>query len=171
MNQLLSFDHFSLVESSNAEFDTSLDAMFEDFAEVVSSPIKYTKIKNNAKKYQKALLTKALADVEYEKKKKKGLEPTQKEVLIAATKAKKAAMDELTDAISQRMEDLATNEPLQTVVKLAKTKARISAAEALLKIANDTESDELQDRIERDKKVAAELQSELKSAKKEKEDS
>ena len=120
-------------------------------------------------KLQKALLTKALADVEYEKKKKKGLEPKQKEVLVAATKAKKAAMDELTDAISQRMEDLATNAPLQNVVKLAKTKARISAAEALLKIASDTESDELQDRIERDKKVAAELQSELKSGKKEKE--
>lgn len=165
MRPLFNFEQFSLIETANSSFSSEIDAIFESIAAAVGNPVKYTKIKNNAKKYQKALITKALVDVEYEKKKKAGLEPKQKEVLTAATKAKKQAMDDLASAVSQRMDDLATTDPLKNVAKLAKTKAKISAAETSLKSADETETAELKNKIEKMKTVSSNIEQELKKTK------
>lgn len=166
MRPLFNFEQFSLIETVNSSFSSEIDAVFESLAAVVGNPVKYTKIKNNAKKYQKALVTKALADVEYEKKRKGSLEPKQKEVLAAATKAKKQAMDDLASAVSQRMDDLATTEPLKNVAKLAKTKAKISAAETSLKSADKAETAELKSKISKMKTASSNIEQELKKAEK-----
>jgi len=165
MRPLFNFEQFSLIETANSSFSSEIDAVFESLAAAVGNPVKYTKIKNNAKKYQKALVTKALADVEYEKK-KAGKEPKQKEVLAAATKAKKQAMDDLASAVSQRMDDLATTEPLKNVAKLAKTKAKISAAETSLKSADKAETAELKSKISKMKTASSNIEQELKKAEK-----
>ena len=165
MRPLFNFEQFSLIETVNSSFSSEIDAVFESLAAAVGNPVKYTKIKNNAKKYQKALVTKALADVEYEKK-KAGKETKQKEVLAAATKAKKQAMDDLASAVSQRMDDLATTEPLKNVAKLAKTKAKISAAETSLKSADKAETAELKSKISKMKTTSSNIEQELKKAEK-----
>ena len=167
MKPILNFEHFSLVENANITFSDDLDNICESFKAAISSPIKYAKIKNNAKKYQKHLVTSALADVEYEKKKQKGLEPKQKEVLTAATAAKKKAMADLATAVSQRMDDLATTEPLKNLVKLARTKAKISAAETSLKSADATETAELKAKLKKLKTTASGTEQKLKDSTKE----
>lgn len=166
MRPLFNFEQFSLIENVNSSFSSEIDAVFESLAAAVGNPVKYTKIKNNAKKYQKALVTKALADVEYEKKRKGSLEPKQKEVLAAAVKAKKQAMDDLASAVSQRMDDLATTEPLKNVAKLAKTKAKISAAETSLKSADKAETAELKSKISKMKTTSSNIEQELKKTEK-----
>jgi len=164
MKPILNFEHFSLVENANITFSDDLDSICESFKAAISSPIKYAKIKNNAKKYQKSLVTSALADIEYEKKKQKGLEPKQKEVLTAATAAKKKAMADLATAVSQRMDDLATTEPLKNLVKLARTKAKISAAETSLKSADATETAELKAKLKKLKTTASSTEQQLKDS-------
>ena len=43
----------------------------ENLKAIIGSPIKYTKIKNNLKKFQQTKVQKALNDVDFEKKKQK----------------------------------------------------------------------------------------------------
>ena len=111
----------------------------EALIDAIKNPIKWKKIKNNAKKYQKARTAQALNDVDYAKRKEKAkgnLSPQQKEVLDQANKAKNMALSDTASNISQRMTDLATTDGLKKVAALAKTKANLAANEIVLKAAD-----------------------------------
>lgn len=118
----------------------------EALIDAVKNPIKWKKIKNNAKKYQKARVAQALNDVDYAKRKEKAkgeLSPKQKEVLTQANKAKNSALADTASNIGQRMADLATTDGLKQVVKLAKTKSSLAANKIVLKAADGEEAKRL----------------------------
>ena len=118
----------------------------EALADAVKNPIKWKKIKNNAKKYQKARVAQALNDVDYAKRKEKAsgeLSPKQTEVLKQANKAKNSALADTASNISQRMNDLATTTGLKRVAQLAKTKSALAANAIVLKAADGEEAKRL----------------------------
>jgi chromosome segregation ATPase len=118
----------------------------ETLIDAVKNPIKWKKIKNNAKAYQKAKVAQALNDVDFAKKKAKGkvsMTAKQKEVLAQANKAKNAALKDQADAITQRMNDLATTDGLKKVAALAKTKSNLAANKIVLKAADGEEAKQL----------------------------
>tara|TARA_B100000902_G_C27270341_1_gene895928 strand:- start:134 stop:976 length:843 start_codon:yes stop_codon:yes gene_type:complete len=118
----------------------------EALIDAVKNPIKWKKIKNNAKKYQKAKVAQALNDVDFAKKKAKGkvsMTAKQKEVLAQANKAKNAALKDQADAITQRMNDLATTDGLKKVAALARTKSNLAANKIVLKAADGEEAKQL----------------------------
>jgi len=171
MNLLLSFEQYKVLQESSKQFEKEIDSILtEGFGDVIGSPIKYVKLKNNSKKYQKALLKKALNDVDYAKKLEKGakdLSAEQKEVLKQANKAKNTALADKAGVISQRMTDLATNDGLKQVEKLAKSKAKIAAAETTLKAATGQEMKSLKLKISKLKGAAADASQELADYEKE----
>ncbi len=137
----------------------------ENLKAVVGSPIKYIKLKNNLKKFQKAKVKQALNDVDFAKRKNKGtgeMTPKQKEVLKQANIAKNAALADTTAAITQRMKDLATTEPLKKVVSLGTTKARLAANQVAFKSADGEEKKKLKIKANALQKKAAEVTGELK---------
>jgi hypothetical protein len=118
----------------------------EALIDAIKNPIKWKKIKNNAKKYQKAKVAQALNDVDNAKRLEKGsdtLSAKQKEVLTQANKAKNSALADTTTNIGQRMADLATTDGLKQVVKLAKTKSALAANQIVLKAADGEEAKRL----------------------------
>ena len=118
----------------------------EALIDAVKNPIKWKKIKNNAKKYQKARVAQALNNVDYAKRKEKGsdnLSKKQQEVLDQANKAKNSALSDTASNIGQRMADLATTDGLKQVVKLAKTKSSLAANKIVLKAADGEEAKRL----------------------------
>ena len=137
----------------------------EGIMDVIKTPIKYVKIKNNLKKYQKAKVKQALNDVDFAKRKAKGrdeMTDKQKEVLTQANKAKNAALADTTSAISQRMNDLATSPILKKVVSLGTTKARLAANDVVFKSADGEEKKKLKIKANELQKKAAEVTGELK---------
>ena len=137
----------------------------ENLRAVVGSPVKYIKIKNNLKKFQKAKVKQALNDVDFAKRKNKGAEKMtagQKEVLKQANIAKNAALADTTSAITQRMKDIATTEPLKKVVSLGTTKARLAANQVAFKSADGEEKKKLKIKANELQKKAADLTGELK---------
>lgn len=137
----------------------------EGMIDAIKSPIKWKKIKNNAKKFQKAKVAQALNDVDYAKRKAKGakdLSSEKKEVLMQANKAKNSALADTTSNIGARMDDLATSPGLQQVVKLAKTKSNLAANAIVLKSATGEEAKQLKIKQKKLTKKAAEAQQGLK---------
>ncbi len=122
-----------------AKLKTYKEFVNEAVIDAIKNPIKYTKIKNNMKKYQKGLVTQALNDVDYAKKKEVGkgeLTPDQRKKLELAKDAKNKAIDQTVDLTVQRMDDLATTDGLKKVVSLGKTKSKIAANKVVLKSAS-----------------------------------
>ena len=118
----------------------------EALIDAIKNPIKWKKIKNNAKKLQKAKVAQALNNVDYAKKKEKSkgdLTAGQKEVLNQANKAKNAALADSASNISQRMDSLATTPGLKKVSSLAKVKSSMAANKIVLKAADGEESKRL----------------------------
>ena len=138
----------------------------EGLIDAVKNPIKWKKIKNNAKKFQKAKVAQALNDVDYAKRKEKGkaadLSKDKKEILDQANKAKNSALADTTSNISQRMDDLATTPGLKQVVKLAKTKSNIAANQIALKAASGEEAKQLRIKAKALAGKAADAQQALK---------
>ncbi len=136
----------------------------EALIDAIKNPIKWKKIKNNAKKYQKARTAQALNDVDYAKRKEKAkgnLSPQQKEVLDQANKAKNMALSDTASNISQRMTDLATTDGLKKVAALAKTKANLAANEIVLKAADGEQKKRLKIKSAKLSKKAQEEKSAL----------
>ena len=162
--KLLSYEHFQMLNESVQKFEKELDQILnEDIASVITSPVKFVKIKNNAKKYQKALVQQSLNDIDLAKKKaasKEAGKPT--DTLTAATKAKNASLRDLATSVSDRMDDLATTNILKNIASLAKTKAKVAAAETALKAADETESKELKIKIKKLNTKAAEVTKSIK---------
>jgi hypothetical protein len=153
----------SLVNEAEAQPKTKIGA-------ALGSPVKFIKIKNNAKKYQQVLVQKALNDVDFEKKKQAAddvVDKDKNEVLKAANKAKNQALSDKATAISDRMKDLATSPGLQKVKTLAISKAKVAAAETALKGADAEESKQLKVKIKELNAKAAEAEKAIKDYEKE----
>ena len=129
MDPLINLDSYKEFKQICEKFDKEMDDILNEvnFGAMIGSPIKYTKIRNNSKKLQKALVQAALNDVDYEKKKEKGsfdkLDSKQKATLAAANKAKNKALADKSAGVQSRMSDLATTDGLKQVAKIAKSKA------------------------------------------------
>ena len=148
-----------------AESNKGVDEGITDIKGIASNPIKWKKIKNNAKKYQQTKVQVALNNVDYEKKKQasKGeLDKKTNDTLKAANAAKNQALKDKASAIGQRMKDLATTDPLKKVVTIATTKANLAAAETALKAADGEESKQLKIRIKKLAGKASDAQQALK---------
>ena len=90
------------------------------------------------------------------------MDPKQKETLKAANAAKNQALKDKASAVSQRMKDLATTDPLKQVVTIATTKSNLAAAETALKAADGEESKQLKIRIKKLAGKASDAQQALK---------
>ena len=137
----------------------------EGMIDAIKNPIKWKKIKNNAKKFQKAKVAQALNDVDFAKRKEKGkdnLEKKQKEVLDQANKAKNSALADTASTISQRMKDIATTPILKKVVSLGTTKSKMAANKIVLKAADGEEAKRLKIAATELSKKASETTGELK---------
>ena len=137
----------------------------EGIMDVIKAPVKYVKIKNNLKKFQKAKVQQALNDVDFAKRKEQGageMTPKQKEVLVQANKAKNAALADTAATIQQRMKDIATTPILTKVVSLGTTKAKMAANKIVLKAASGEEAKKLKIKATELSKEAAEKTGELK---------
>ena len=148
-----------------AESNKGVDEGITDIKGIASNPIKWKKIKNNAKKYQQTKVQIALNNVDAAKKTQASsgkMDPKQKETLKAANAAKNQALKDKASAVSQRMKDLATTDPLKKVVTIATTKANLAAAETALKAADGEESKQLKIRIKKLAGQAADAQKALK---------
>ena len=158
MKRVKSYNEF-IAEKNN------VDEGITDIKGIASNPIKWKKIKNNAKKYQQTKVQVALNNVDYEKKKQasKGeLDKKTNDTLKAANAAKNQALKDKAGAISQRMKDLATTDPLKKVVTIATTKANLAAAETALKAADGEESKQLKIKIKKLAGKAADATKDLK---------
>lgn len=158
MKTLKSYNQF-IAEKNN------VDEGITDIKGIASNPIKWKKIKNNAKKYQQTKVQVALNNVDYEKKKQasKGeMDKKTTDTLKAANAAKNQALKDKASAISQRMKDLASTDPLKKVVTIATTKANLAAAETALKAADGEESKQLKIRIKKLASKAADATKDLK---------
>ena len=147
-----------------AESNKGVDEGITDIKGIASNPIKWKKIKNNAKKYQQTKVQVALNNVDYEKKKQasKGeMDKKTTDTLKAANAAKNQALKDKASAISQRMKDLASTDPLKKVVTIATTKANLAAAETALKAADGEESKQLKIRIKKLAATAADAKKDL----------
>ena len=148
-----------------AKLKTYNEFVNEAIADVIKTPVKYVKIKNNLKKFQKAKVAQALNDVDFAKRKAKGagdLSAKQKEVLVQANKAKNAALADTTAAVSQRMKDLATTPILKKVVTIGTTKSRMAANKIALKSATGEEAKQLKIKATELSKKASKATGELK---------
>ena len=179
MKQLVNFEHFKIINEAEEKLEACLNSISESIINegpgetkaqtkigaALQSPIKFIKIKNNAKRYQKALVQQALNDLDFEKKKQAAggeVDADKKEVLAAANKAKNQALSDKEKAIADRMSDLATSPGLQAVKTLAISKAKVAAAEIALKGADGEESKQLKIKIKELNAKASKAQQEIK---------
>lgn len=164
MKQLVNFEHFKIINEAEEKLEACLNSISESIINegpaerkaqtkigaALQSPIKFIKLKNNAKRYQQTLVQQALNDLDFEKKKQAAggeVDADKKEVLAAANKAKNQALSDKEKAIADRMADLATSPGLQAVKTLAISKAKVAAAEITLKGADGEESKQLKIKI------------------------
>ena len=128
-----------------AKLKTYSEFVNEGIMDVLKSPIKYVKIKNNAKKLVKAKVAVALNDVNFEKKKQKSSikDPEKNAVLTKANAAKNTALKDVAKGVSDRMDTLASSPILKKVSSLAKAKAALAANKTILKSATGEEAKQL----------------------------
>ena len=128
-----------------AKLKTYSEFVNEGIMDVLKSPIKYVKIKNNAKKLVKAKVAVALNDVNFEKKKQKSSikDPEKNAVLTKANAAKNTALKNDAKLVSDRMDTLASSPILKKVSSLAKAKAALAANKTILKSATGEEAKQL----------------------------
>jgi hypothetical protein len=184
MKQLVNFEHFKIINEAEEKLEACLNSISESIINedpapfkaktrvgaALQNPIKFIKLKNNAKRYQKTLVQKALNDLDFEKKKQAAggeVDADKKEVLAAANKAKNQALSDKEKAIADRMTDLATSPGLQAVKTLAISKAKVAAAEIALKGADGEESKQLKIKIKELNAKASKAQQEIKDYTKE----
>ena len=115
----------------------------EGLIDAVKNPIKWKKIKNNAKKFQKAKVAHALNDVDYAKKKASSNTKKETDVLKKTNDAKAASLKDIQSNIGTRMDDLATTPGLKQVVKLAKIKSSLAANKIIIKAATGEQAKQL----------------------------
>ena len=129
---------------------TNVSELNEGILDFIKSPIKFMKIKKNLKAYQKALVQKAINDVDFAKKKQagdagvKGKDDKRIETLTQANQAKNKALDDQLSAIGERMTELSSgDEGLGKVVSIGKTKSKLAAAKIVMKATSGEEAKQL----------------------------
>jgi len=178
MKELVNFEHFRIIREAEIKLEAHLDRVVEQAINeaapkpaqtragaLFQNPVKFMKIKNNAKKYQQALVQKALNNVDYEKKVQASggeVDADKKEVLKQANAAKNQALTDKASAISDRMNTLATSPGLQAVKSLAISKAKVAAAETALKAADAEETKQLKIQIKKLNAQAAKAEQTIK---------
>lgn len=178
MKELVNFEHFRIIKEAETRLEAHLDRVVEQAINeaapkpaqtragaLFQNPVKFLKIKNNAKKYQQALVQKALNNVDYEKKVQASggeVDADKKEVLKQANAAKNQALTDKASAISDRMNTLATSPGLQAVKSLAISKAKVAAAETALKAADAEETKQLKIQIKKLNAQAAKAEQTIK---------
>jgi len=178
MKELVNFEHFRIIKEAETRLEAHLDRVVEQAINeaapkpaqtragaLFQNPVKFLKIKNNAKKYQQALVQKALNNVDYEKKIQASggeVDADKKEVLRQANAAKNQALTDKASAISDRMTTLATSPGLQAVKSLAMSKAKVAAAETALKAADAEETKQLKIQIKKLNAQAAKAEQDIK---------
>ena len=115
----------------------------EGFIDAIKNPFKWSKIKNNAKKLQKAKVAHALNDVDYAKKLSASASKKESDVLKKTKVVKAAALKDIETNVSTRMDDLATTDGLKAVVKLAKITSNLAANKIIIKSATGEEAKQL----------------------------
>jgi hypothetical protein len=115
----------------------------ESIIDAVKNPIKWKKIKNNAKKFQQAKVAHALNDVDYAKKLSSSDSKKETDVLKKTNAVKNASLKDMQSNIGTRMDDLATTPGLKQVVKLAKTKSSLAANKIIIKAASGEQAKQL----------------------------
>jgi len=148
---LLSYESYTTLNESINSFDSEIEKVLtESIGAALGSPVKFTKIKNNLKKYQKSLVNQAINDLDLEKKKAAGnLDPDKKATLAAANKQKNQALKDQADAISARIDQLATSDGLKKVAAVGKNRAKLAAAETAVKTADGEEAKALNLKIQK----------------------
>lgn len=162
MKSILSFDGYHNLNESTTKYDSEMDNLLnENIGAALGNPVKFTKIKNNAKKYQQALIQVSINNLDFEKKKAAGnLDKSKADVLKAANAQKNSALKDQAAAISSRMDQLATTPGLKKVASIAKNKSKMAAAETALKTADGEEAKALKLKIKGlNQKVAQDQQS------------
>jgi hypothetical protein len=146
----------------STEVDTLFEELFEALSisdlnegimDIIKSPIKYMKISKALKGYQKALVSQAINDLDFAKKKEASDVDTEDktpemkkklEVLKQSNLAKNQALKDEATGYSDRMSELSKgDEGLATVVSLGKAKSKIAAAKTAMKAASGEESKSL----------------------------
>jgi len=127
---------------------TNVTELNEGILDFIKSPIKFMKIKKNLKSYQKALVQKAINDVDFAKKKQAGdadeKDKKRMETLKQANEAKNKALDDQLSAIGERMTELSGgDEGLGKVVSIGKTKSKLAAAKIVMKATSGEEAKQL----------------------------
>ena len=127
---------------------TNVTELNEGILDFIKSPIKFMKIKKNLKSYQKALVQKAINDVDFAKKKQAGdadeKDKKRMETLKQANEAKNKALDDQLSAIAERMTELSGgDEGLGKVVSIGKTKSKLAAAKIVMKATSGEEAKQL----------------------------
>ena len=127
---------------------TNITELNEGILDFIKSPIKFMKIKKNLKSYQKALVQKAINDVDFAKKKQAGdaddKDKKRMETLKQANEAKNKALDDQLSAIGERMTELTSgDEGLGKVVSIGKTKSKLAAAKIVMKATSGEEAKQL----------------------------
>lgn len=157
-------NEFEIDELYEELFDaTNITDLNEGILDFIKSPIKFTRIQMNMKKYQKALIQQSINDVDFAKKKQASAEdpdPKALEVLKQANLAKNKALKDQADAIADRMTQLAEgDEGLNKVIALGKAKSKLQAAKVVMKATSGEEAkqlkleiDTLEDRVAADEK-------------------
>lgn len=174
MRELANFENFKIIKEAEVKLEATLDSLVEGTINEAApkgkstlatlfNPVKYIKIKNNAKKYQQSLIQIAINNLDFEKKKAAGnMDKDKAEVLKAANAQKNQALKDQAGAISDRMDQLATTNGLKKVVAVAKNKSKMAAAETALKTADGEEAKALKLKIKALNQKVAQDQQELK---------
>lgn len=170
MKHFTTFNEFLFIEEANRSLESLLDESVqvnEAAPAFITNPVKFIKLKNNAKKYQEVLIQKALNDVNYKKKMQAARTSKENEVVKAANAAKNQALKDKAAAISDRMDQLATTTVLKQVKTLGISRAKIAAAETSMKAADAEESKQLKVKIANLKNRANNAQSAIRDYEKE----
>ncbi len=161
---IFSYDTFNRINESVERVEKN-GLVEEGLLAAIKFPIKFTKIKNNAKKYLKAKMKHMSVEVALAKKKANtnwaDLPPEKKEVVRLAADAKKRAIDLEMKSITDRIAKLASSPMLQDYAAYKKGEADLEAA---LELQKNMESEADQILIQKRIKNLQTKQAERKSA-------
>lgn len=120
------------------EEDEELTEGLKDILASVGNPVTFVKIKSGANKYKKGLIAKYKIENEFNDKKDDADTKEEKDRLDVLKKQKLTAIDDKIKAIADKMDGDTEGKPtLQKLASLMRTKAKIKAAEAGIKDADD----------------------------------
>ena len=138
-------DEISAINESNS----ATEGVLNEASDILKNIFGFMRLKSMRAKLVKAMADEGAADLDFERKKRAGIDPKKREVLDAANKQKKDQLSEVTSAINDKIDNIATTDYLKSLAKRVKAEAKMEKAKLLLKIANETEAKELSLKIKK----------------------